>query len=308
MIPTSPYARSSAADCFRQLLSGGGYRVVLSGLGGDELLGGVPTPVPELADLLVGLDVRQFLARSFEWALAKRKPILTLWSSVLRQFLPRSSHFSRESFRLSWLTTEFIARHRHEFSFPSLRTRLTGGSPSFQANLEAFESLRSQFSCRSLESDPTFEWRYPFLDRELVSFCFAIPREQMVRPYERRSLMRRALAHTVPRQILDRKRKAYVSRALVKVIGAEYMRLRGSKPLRVEELGIVDCGELEHAVQNAEQGQDVATVSLLRTLALEDWLRDLRNQRPPSQEVVFRKDYAIRVVRCSDQELLGREN
>ena len=76
MIPTSPYARSSAADCFRQLLSGGGYRVVLSGLGGDELLGGVPTPVPELADLLVGLDVRRFLARSFEWALAKRKPIL----------------------------------------------------------------------------------------------------------------------------------------------------------------------------------------------------------------------------------------
>jgi len=308
MIPTSPYARSSAADRFRQLLSGGGYRVVLSGLGGDELLGGVPTPVPELADLLVGLDVRQFLARSFEWALAKRKPILTLWSSVLRQFLPRSTRFSRESFRLSWLTTEFIARHRHELSVPSLRTRLTGGSPSFQANLEAFESLRSQFSCRSLESDPTFEWRYPFLDRELVSFCFAIPREQMVRPYERRSLMRRALADAVPRQILDRKRKAYVSRALVKVIGAEYARLRGPKPLRVEELGIVDCGELEHAVQNAEQGRDVATVSLLRTLALEDWLRGLRNQESPSRKFVFRKDYAIRVVRCSDQELLGREN
>ena len=308
MIPTSPYARSSAADCFRQLLSGGGYRVVLSGLGGDELLGGVPTPVPELADLLVGLELRQFLARSFDWALAKRKPILTLWSSVLRQFLPRSFRFSRESFRLSWLTTEFIARHRHELSVPSLRTRLTGGSPSFQANLEAFESLRSQLSCITLESDPTFEWRYPFLDRELVSFCFAIPREQMVRPYERRSLMRRALAHTVPRQILDRKRKAYVSRALVKVIVTEYARLRGPKPLRVEELGIVDCGELENAVQNAEQGRDVATVSLLRTLALEDWLRGLRNQESPARKFVFRKDYAIRVVGCSDQELLGREN
>jgi hypothetical protein len=120
--------------------------------------------------------------------------------------------------------------------------------------------------------------------------------------------MRRALAHTVPRQILDRKRKAYVSRALVKVIGAEYARLRGAKPLRVEELGIADCGELEHAVQNAEQGRDVATVSLLRTLALEDWLRDLRNQESQSRKFVFRKDYAIRVVRCSDQELLGREN
>ena len=145
MIPTSPYARSSAADSFRQLLSGGGYRVVLSGLGGDELLGGVPTPVPELADLLVGLDLRQFLARSFDWALAKRKPILTLWSSVLRQFLPRGSRFSRESPRLSWLTTEFIARHRHELSFPSRRTRLTGGSPSFQANLEASKVFGPSF-------------------------------------------------------------------------------------------------------------------------------------------------------------------
>lgn len=308
MTPTSPYARSSAADSFRQLLSHGGYRVVLSGLGGDELLGGVPTPVPELADLLVGLEVRQFLGQSFKWALAKRKPILKLWSSVLRQFLPRGSRFSRQSFRLSWLTTEFVARHRHELSFSSWRTRLTGGSPSFQANLEAFESLRSQLSCITLESDPTFEWRYPFLDRELVSFCFAIPREQMVRPYERRSLMRRALADSVPRQILDRKRKAYVSRALVKVIGAEYMRLRDSTPLRVEELGIVDRSELEHAVQSAEQGRDVATVSLLRTLALEDWLRELRNQQSLSREFVFRKDYTIRVVRCSDQELLGREN
>ena len=120
--------------------------------------------------------------------------------------------------------------------------------------------------------------------------------------------MRRALADTVPRQILDRKRKAYVSRALVKVIGAEYTRLRDSTPLRVEELGIVDCGELQNAVQNAEQGRDVATVPLLRTLALEDWLRELRDQQPPSREIAFRKDYAIRVVRCSDQELLGREN
>ncbi len=120
--------------------------------------------------------------------------------------------------------------------------------------------------------------------------------------------MRRALAHTVPGQILDRKRKAYVSRALVKVIGAEYARLRSLNPLRVEELGIVDCEELERAVHDAEQGRDVATVSLLRTLALEDWLRELRSQQFASREFGFPKDHAIRVVRCSDQELLGREN
>ena len=74
-------------------------------------------------------------------------------------------------------------------------------------------------------------------------------------------------------------------RALVKVASATYARLRSLGPLLSEELGIVDATELEHAVQNAEQGRDVATVPLLRTLALEDWLRSLRdyNKRGPDQ-------------------------
>src|SRR5260370_3987518 len=37
-----------------------GYRVVLSGIGGDELLGGVPTALPELADLLHSRRMPQF--------------------------------------------------------------------------------------------------------------------------------------------------------------------------------------------------------------------------------------------------------
>ena len=297
MIPTSPYARSSAADSFSQLVSAGGYRVVLSGLGGDEFLGGVPTPIPELADLLADLDARRFLAQSFAWALAKRKPILTLWSSVLREFMPRGSRSSGQSLgQLSWLTPEFIAYHRHELSLRSQRTRPTGGSPSFQANWEAVENLRAQLSSTALESDPTFEWRHPFLDRELVSFCFSIPREQMVRPDERRSLMRRALSLTVPREILTRKRKAYVSRALVKVLGGEHARLRESEPLLVAELGVVDSQQLEHAVRDAQRGSDVATIPLLRTLALEDWLRDLQNRQAQFKNSQFPKVDAIRVV------------
>src|ERR1700678_632466 len=74
VVPTSPYVRSSAADSFSRLLSGCGYRAVLSGLGGDEMMGGVPTPLPELADLLARLDLTAYFRQSFAWALAKRKP------------------------------------------------------------------------------------------------------------------------------------------------------------------------------------------------------------------------------------------
>lgn len=309
VIPTSPYVRSSAADSFNELVSEGDYRVVLSGLGGDEILGGVPTPVPELADLLVALDAGRFLRQSFEWALAKRKPVLMLWYSVLRQFLPRGFPFPQQpAGPLGWLKKDFTARHRHELSLPSRRTTWTGGLPSFQANLAAVESLRSQLSSMTIASRPTYEWRYPFLDRDLMAFCFSVPREQMVRPHERRSLMRRSLAATVPPEILKRSRKAYVSRALVKIIGLESARLLRCGPLLAEELGIVDGPGLKQAIQDAEQGRNVAAVSLLRALALEDWLRDFRDNHNQPRCGPFPVPVASRVVDRCDERLLGREN
>jgi asparagine synthase (glutamine-hydrolysing) len=48
----APSSSRQFADCVR--IHRG--RVLLSGLGGDEVLGGVPTPIPELADLLVGCN------------------------------------------------------------------------------------------------------------------------------------------------------------------------------------------------------------------------------------------------------------
>ena len=297
IIPTSPYARSSAADSFSQLLSDRGYRAVLSGLGGDELLGGVPTPLPELADLLVGLEPAQFLRQSLRWALAKRKPIVTLWLTLLGQFLPKGHGTSNlPNAQLTWLTKEFAARCERNLRAQFRRTTLMGSRPSFQANLLALDSCRAQLSCMALESNPVYEWRYPLLDRDLVSFCASVPREQMVRPNERRSLMRRALSDIVPREILDRHRKAYVSRALVKVVRADFARLRSGGRFLTEELGIVDCKELEHAVHDAEQGRDVATVPLLRTLALEGWLRSLRDRERDSSEGVRLDPPAARVV------------
>ncbi len=307
-VPTSPYTGSSAADSFSRLVSSGDYRVVLSGLGGDELLGGVPTPIPELADLLRRLQVKRFLRQSFAWALVKRKPIVGLWGSVLRQFIPDFSFRSRPAkTQLPWLTPDFAARHRHELESRPRRMTIAGGSPSFQANLQAVASLRAQLSSMALESSPTYEWRYPYLDRDLMAFCFSIPREQLVRPRERRSLMRRALLDIVPRDILDRKRKAYVSRGLVKVITSEHIRLWISGPLRTEEMGIVDSRELSLAVQGAEQGLDVATVPLLRTLALEGWLRNLRQQESESRTNSPQKPSEIQVAGYGNHQILGRE-
>src|SRR5260370_1454361 len=53
-----------------------GYRSVLSGIGGDEVLGGIPDPLPELADYLVSGNVRVLLRQSTAWCLVDRSPLL----------------------------------------------------------------------------------------------------------------------------------------------------------------------------------------------------------------------------------------
>ena len=48
----------------------------MSGLGGDELLGGVPTGTPELADLLVHAELGRLCMQAYRWCLHSRTPLL----------------------------------------------------------------------------------------------------------------------------------------------------------------------------------------------------------------------------------------
>jgi asparagine synthase (glutamine-hydrolysing) len=58
------------------------YRVILAGHGGDELLGGVPTPFPELADYLRTGCFRQFVQKATAWCLTERTSLLVMLSQT----------------------------------------------------------------------------------------------------------------------------------------------------------------------------------------------------------------------------------
>ena len=76
---------------------------MLSGIGGDELLGGVPTPLPELGDQLVTGRLFHFLKRAVDWCLVDRTSLLHMTGETLRFILQqyrqphieqqRSAHF-----------------------------------------------------------------------------------------------------------------------------------------------------------------------------------------------------------------------
>ena len=144
--------------------------------------------------------------------------------------------------------------------------------------MEAFDFLRRQLANTALSFEPAYEKRYPYLDRDLLEFMYAIPREQLVRPAQRRSLMRRALAGIVPDEILNRKTKAFVARAPMKTVSRDWAKLMEmTQNMVIGSLGIVDSARLIETLQKARRGEDeIPMISLTRTIFIEGWLKDIR--------------------------------
>ena len=271
--------RTAAAERFAELLTSYNHRVLLSGLGGDEVLGGAPSPSIELADLLATGHLRRFFRQMVRWALLDRTPIFQLMAETVTLFLPPALGGLRHPNPLpTWFETNFTRGHRLATQQPRPRFYVFGHLPSFQNNLETLEALRSQIAHSVLPSEPPYEKRYPFLDRDLLEFLYAVPRSQLLRPGQRRSLMRRALVGIVPEEVLNRRRKAFVVRSPMIDLSSNWMRLSElASDMVSARLGIVNAQKFHEVLRCAHEGQEIHLVHVLRTLSLEYWLRHLRD-------------------------------
>jgi asparagine synthase (glutamine-hydrolysing) len=268
---------SEASRQIAACITSQGNRVVLSGIGGDEFTGGVPTPNPELEDLLARGHFRTLAHQLKVWALNKRKPWFYLLFDAARElFPPAIVGVPKHKRPAPWLNPAFVRRNRAALTGYEDRTKIFGPLPSFQGHVGTVDVLRRQLACSHLSSDPPQEKRYPYLDRGVLEFVSAIPREQLVRPGQRRSLMRRALSGIVPSELLNRKRKAFVARGPMVGIAAELPRLMElSQHMLISSLGIADSTRFLEALQKTRQGVEVPIIPLIRTLGMELWLRNL---------------------------------
>ena len=282
---------------YHESLRSGEYRVLLQGVGGDEVLGGVPAATPELADLLRARNVRLFLRQLTSWALACKIPAFHLFADTIHQFFPPRTFFIGT---IPWLRFDFARRNADVLRGYDRRFTVFGPQPSFQANLAALDSLRRQLASRGLSPGEKVERRYVYLDRDLLEFLYAIPREQLLRPGQRRSLMRRALVGIVPEEILKRKRKAFIARAPVVTIRQEWRHLQTlTENMVCARAGIVDAAAFRQSLRKASDGEDIPIVPALRTVLLEAWLAHLWRWDPGAGLREIR--VGDRVIRRPDQ-------
>ncbi|HET6843555.1 MAG TPA: asparagine synthase-related protein [Candidatus Angelobacter sp.] len=253
----------------------GRYKVLLSGTGGDEVLGQALDPRIQLADLLRYFQIRDFLTKTIEWSLLLKRPAVHLIAESCLLQLPG---FLRAPFleagRIeAWLNRSFALRQKLS------RRQLTAAegrwswSPSTRDWFQTLQALSRRMSIRppSLE-----ETRYPFLDRRLIEFLIAIPTEQLLRPGHRRSLMRRALSDLLPQEIVQRKTKSSGGRYFSVAFQKHWETIEAAlESSWVERLGFVNGIALRRTLGEITNGILPAYfLRVVRALALELWLKD----------------------------------
>src|SRR5438270_3819130 len=195
LTPSPNLRRAELMKSYSEYRASQGYRVTVSGIGGSEFLGdGVPTPKQELQDLLTRGHIFAFLRQLKAWSARMRKSRLPVLREAMRDFfLPFPICGEVEEMRPPfWFDRSFVRRNQDAFRGYLSRVRFLGPRPSFQHNLSTFKFMQRLLADNI--GDPSQDARYPCLDRDLLEFIFAIPREEIVRMGQRRSLMKRALA------------------------------------------------------------------------------------------------------------------
>lgn len=269
-----------------RLVGHNSYRAMISGIGGDELTGGAVDPAFEVADYLASAKLKTAIIRATSWCLATRENFFDMMSQSVRHAVKgaKPAHAGGTAVSLPWLTEPARARCRevlHEL--PTMRDRHASVRPSAaEASFTWWYMLRTQPHLRPSEVY-RYEYRYPYLDRDLVEFLLKVPPKELAGPGRRRLMMRRALKGIVPEAILERRRKAYLLQSRLKHVNSLLPDLDSlMKKSRLADMGYVDISRLQSAIGETITGQNIQWWGfILRYAQLETWLR-------------FRSDYPLR--------------
>ncbi len=266
-----------------------GYRVTLSGMTGEMATGGgIPTPTPELQNYLARARFITLTRQLKAWATKMRVSQLPLLWEAVRGFLPLALTDARRNpvQGSPWFRDSFVRKNREALlDYPRI-LKLFGPLPSFQDHLIGLDGERRILSHWPLLGYPELyrEVRLPYVDRDLLEFVYAIPREKIVGVGVRRALMRRALVGIVPDELLNRKRKFFVPpdrNPQQKQDAAEEWHRFDDLDLRQMvsgSLGLLDAAQFCKSIEEARSKGESPSSGMVRTAEIELWLRHVATQ------------------------------
>jgi asparagine synthase (glutamine-hydrolysing) len=285
------------------LLRNGGYRVILSGLGGDEFMGGIPDPTAHLGDLMVQFRLISLYRQLIAWSLVKRRPWIQLFGRALLNFLPASvgKYCFKEGVVEPWINKDFARHFRISARQLGVAEHFGLFLPTRRSYASGVLQMAQKLAKLRISGQALEEVRYPFLDQNLIEFVLSIPASQLLRPGHRRSLMRRSLVGIVPQEILDRRTKQFGARTPIVDLENHWDEIRAAfdSPM-TSRFGYVDGDCFLKKLQGARGGKEIHITRMLKTISLEFFLRDLAERgliversnttEMPAPQLVLRAD------------------
>ena len=270
------------------VIRGGRYRAVLSGIGGDELMGGIPDPHAHLADLIVQFRLVKLAQELTQWSLVKRRPWIQLLLHAAVDLLPPSlcQYLVSRAKVERWIRRDFARRTGLAVRLLDVDEHFGLWLPTRRSYIGGVLLMASKMAKWHSPVHEIEESRYPYLDQNLIEFSLSIPANQLLRPGERRSLMRRSLIGIVPESILSRRTKQFGARTPVVALEKRLTEIRKLFDSSLTStVGYVDDACFLETVEAACAGKAVHLVRLLKALSLELWLRDLQARNLLKSEV-----------------------
>ncbi len=201
-----------------------GFRVHITGMGGDDWLTGSEMHYTELLRHLKIRDLARGARTTFQEAAVSgglSKLYLDLRTDLLAQLPPAAIRTIRRTLGLegvpAWISPQF-ARRNH------LRDRLARKPSKHRfsnyAQRELYGWLNGGYLPHAFEYDDRsaaeygFEMRHPLHDRRIVDFAFAVPQDQLWRHKQTKFVLRQAMRGVLPEAIDQRADKADFSHAV----------------------------------------------------------------------------------------------
>ncbi|NGP53681.1 asparagine synthase (glutamine-hydrolyzing) [Thioalkalivibrio sp. XN8] len=302
VLRTAPAPMSILSGLVRQQ----GYKVVLTGEGADEVLGGY--------DLFKEAKIRQFWARQpdSKWRpalLKKLYPYLDLnqrsGSAYLKQFFGQGLD-DPEAMGFSHLPRWSTTGKTRDFFSPEFRATITddpeatlaarlpaGFSRWHSFNRAQFLEARTLMAGYLLNSQGdrmlmanSVEGRFPFLDHRIIEFANRLHPTMKMRGLNEKYLLKKALTRHLPRETVARYKQPYRAPDIAAFFGAggppDYVR-ECLSPESLQATGYFDAQRVQHLLKKIEHGRVIGfkdNMAFLGVLSTQLWHRTFVEERP----------------------------
>ncbi len=281
------YPNDTAMTSLYRGISDKHFRVMLTGLGGDELFYGSHEYYAEaVRGLRVGTifsryrdDQRLKALNPGTWSAREKLVRLGIVPVIPRSLKRIARNLSGVVAYPQWLEPDFVRRTSlvERLSGEHWRKRIEPPKPGERAlplgmsfGLGKIEQLGSRYG---------IEVRHPLDDRRMVEFAHAIPDDQRRNGIWQRYVMRQAMSDLLPAAVRQRMDKATFDWSFSAAVGDEEFGRILSTP-RIASAGWINAGKVRAEWETFRAGNDKYMSQLFATGAVELWFREIfENQK-----------------------------